>query len=443
MIHSSILTRFAFSAIVCGLSLASNVVPGKVVPSWPQTWDLQESTIAMICNASGWVDPAWGAQWGLVDLDWNGDKLNWSEQKPMNVEEDMVANMAAVKAINPKTKTWVYRACRGVLTAVCSRDHSNFCKYGKRNLSSILLTSPLCRAGNSCKALPWHTTVRKLLEDRSQWGLFMPLAGCMPTPGEYVCGPNATQNLYHDFEQTPHGDCGTGVECGEYVFNHLNASLTDFLLGEYFFGANGAANAAVDGYYVDDDWSSKGCSEMDANELQKMGLTPAQVTAMVAAWQANQQLWRSKLVAAGKFEWGLFYGGQQTAPGQNQTCGQCTCASFLAANCGADSPSQNGTLFYGYSRTAHSTPFPLPSPDQDLAAFLLARGPYAYFGYGWTGCIDATHPFTRPASLGLDLGAPQGFCGETAPGSGVWQREYEKYTVSLDCGAWQASFVPK
>jgi hypothetical protein len=75
----------------------------------------------------------------------------------------------------------------------------------------------------------------------------------MPTPGEYVCGPNATQNLYHDFEQTPHGDCGLGVECGEYVFNHLNTSLTDFLLGEYFFGtANGAGNPVVDGFYVDD-----------------------------------------------------------------------------------------------------------------------------------------------------------------------------------------------
>lgn len=53
----------------------------------------------------------------------------------------------------------------------------------------------------------------------------------MPSPGEYVCGPNATQNLFHDFEQTPKGDCGEGVECGEYVFNHRNASLLPFLLG--------------------------------------------------------------------------------------------------------------------------------------------------------------------------------------------------------------------
>lgn len=52
----------------------------------------------------------------------------------MDAEEDMVANMAAVKAVDPSTLTWVYR--------------------------------------NGAKALPWHTTVRRLLEDRSQWGLF-------------------------------------------------------------------------------------------------------------------------------------------------------------------------------------------------------------------------------------------------------------------------------
>lgn len=59
------------------------------------------------------------------------------------------------------------------------------------------------------------TTVREKLEDRDYWGWFMPNKGCNPSPGVYTCGPNATTNLYHDFEQTPHGDCGKGIECGE------------------------------------------------------------------------------------------------------------------------------------------------------------------------------------------------------------------------------------
>ena len=98
--------------------------------------------------------------------------------------------------------------------------------------------------------------------------------------------------------------------------------------------------------------------------------------------------------------------------------------------------------FYGFSREAHSKPFPLPSPAQDIAAFVLTRGPYAFMGYGWTGCFDASHPFTRPAELDLDLGTPLGFCSETAPGSNVWSRSFSRYTVSLDCSAWQATFAP-
>jgi hypothetical protein len=180
---------------------------------------------------------------------------------------------------------------------------------------------------------------------------------------------------------------------------------------------------------------------MDADAVQKMGMSQADVAAMITAWSNNQQAWRDKLVANGKFEWLMFYGGQQTAPKQNQTCGQCTCQSFLEVNCGQNSPSQNGTLFYGFSRPSHYKPFPLSTPDQDLAMFLLTRGPYAYFGYGWTGCIDSSHPFTRPSSLDIDYGEPQGYCSETSPG--IWTREYSKYSVQIDCTTFNATFTPK
>ena len=85
----------------------------------------------------------------------------------------------------------------------------------------------------------------------------------------------------------------------------------------------------------------------------------------------------------------------------------------------------------------------LRSPEQVIAAFLLTRGAYAYVGYGWTGCIDAQHPFTRPALLDADFGSPVGFCSETAPGSQVWTREIDNAVVSLDCGAWKANYTWK
>jgi hypothetical protein len=102
-------------------------------------------------------------------------------------------------------------------------------------------------------------------------------------------------------------------------------------------------------------------------------------------------------------------------------------------------------MFFGFSRVAHSQGWypngSLPYPDQDVAAFLLTRGPWAYIGYGWTGCADADHPFTRPASLDADYGVPEGFCHEVA--DGVWTREWSKATVSLDCNTFSAKIAPK
>jgi hypothetical protein len=322
----------------------------------------------------------------------------------MIAEEFMVANCDAIRAASGgQTACWVYR--------------------------------------NGVKALPWHASVRRLLEDRAQWGLFMPLAGCNPAPGVYTCGANASQNLYHDFEETPSAHtfrCGAGIECGEYVFNHRNASLRDFFLGDYFFpkpfpksvtGCKFSARACPARCapvtfptrppdYVDDAGEKTGPTEMDKDAVAKMGMTPADVTAMIAAWAANVQAYRDALVAAELFEWYLLDGGQQTAPGQNQTCGQCTCQTFLEAQCSANASAQSGTLFYGYSRSVHTQPWPLPTPDQDLAMFLLARGPYAFFGcvkraralFALPSARPPSPPFPSPCSL-----LPRGALALTPP----------------------------
>ena len=73
---------------------------------------------------------------------------------------------------------------------------------------------------------------------------------------------------------------------------------------------------------------------------------------------------------------------------------------------------------------------------RSLAAFLITRGPFAWFGYGWTGCADATHPFTRPKELEADYGVPQGFCEETKPG--VFERKWSKADISINCNDFTA-----
>eukprot|EP00730_Choanoeca_flexa_P007323 TRINITY_DN12312_c0_g1_i6.p2 TRINITY_DN12312_c0_g1~~TRINITY_DN12312_c0_g1_i6.p2 ORF type:complete len:328 (+),score=59.23 TRINITY_DN12312_c0_g1_i6:2846-3829(+) len=314
----------------------------------------------------------------------------------MDCEETMIANAENIKRANPKGVTWVY-----------------------------------C---NSVEALPWLTHVREKLEDPQYSGFFMAKAGCVPRSGHYICGPNATDNLYHDFEQTPQGACGVGVECGEYVFDHRNSSLQAWLLNDYFMDAKtGGNNPNVDGFYVDDSWSTAGPSEMDSDAVQKMGMSTQDVQDMIAAWTANQNAWRETVLDNGLFEWFLFYGTQQNAPGWDQTKPWDTCASYMRANCGPNTPPQNGTLFFGFSRIEHHEQWPLPHPTEDIAAFLLTRGPYAYIGYGWVGCADSSGsmPFTKPPELMQEYGMPLGDCTETNPG--VFQREYSRASVTLDC----------
>ncbi len=149
--------RITLLAALCAISAEAHVVPGKVKPTFPHTYDMQRSSGMMTCNSTGRLDPVFASKFGLVDIDWSNNKPTWSSTNPMSAEESMFENLKAIRALNPNVWGWVYR--------------------------------------NGIKALPWHTTVRKLLEDKAQWGLFMPVAGCMPQPGNYVCGPNATQNL--------------------------------------------------------------------------------------------------------------------------------------------------------------------------------------------------------------------------------------------------------
>ena len=75
-----------------------------------------------------------------------------------------------------------------------------------------------------CRDLPWVAFFRECQQES--------------------CGQGT---LYHDFEQTPRGDCGQGVECGEYLWNHSNGSmLTGFFVEEFVGGEQGMGSPYVD-----------------------------------------------------------------------------------------------------------------------------------------------------------------------------------------------------
>ena len=84
---------------------------------------------------------------------------------------------------------------------------------------------------------------------------------------------------------------------------------------------------------------------------------------------------------------------------------------------------------------------------QDLASFLLIRGDYAWLGHGWQGCAqpeaDAGGGYPFPPQLHADFGTPLGLCAETGAGSGVFQREFTKSSVKVDCNTGMPAIVMK
>ena len=368
-----------------------------LIPPWAPTWNMSLSTAFMPCKATGVgpvpFDPHVAAKWGLADTDWSNGRYWYSQQHPQNCEETLLAQAQANHALNPLGHQMVYR--------------------------------------NAIKGLPWFTSVREKLQDQAYWGWFLPYKGCR----DYSCGPNATQNLYHDSELTPKGDCGLGVECGEYLFDLRNESCREWLRGDYILGPTGMGDptGSVQGWYFDDQWNSAGPSEEDPRAVAACGLTPSDVADLSAAFKLSFWEKINATIAAGGFVF-----DQLLSPAPfNLSSAPAQCAPFLRSTCGPKGLPQSSAFLLQFSRNNHTAPWPLPYPLQDIASFLLVRGDHSFIGYAWAGCFDE-QTYERPQELDWDYGLPLNLCSETAPGSGIFTRNYTRADVQMDCN----SFVP-
>lgn len=122
------------------------------------------------------------------------------------------------------------------------------------------------------------------------------------------------------------------------------------------------------------------------NVTEDIGLTQADFTQISTAYNANMGALRTATLAAGKFSWQMLWTGGSSATGKGSTVPRPVvtrdgCAPQLRALCGADSPAQTRAMMYAFD-TPRGDPSKLPSFDQDLANFLLIRGPYAWLGHG-------------------------------------------------------------
>jgi len=398
------------------------------VPTYPPMYLMNASTIIMPCNNSGMTDPSTTTGWGYIDFDWSNAKKLWAAAKPMNCAELLLKQVDITTSASPGTTVYVYR--------------------------------------NSIKALPWYTSVREKLVDPAYSAWYLNFSS-KATPHVPKCDDNYKPPLcsdyYHDQSQTPEypggdGDCsapacdvGT-VPVGEYIWDPRawnvavkGQTFGDWFINDYLFDATGGANPKVSGFFFDDQWTTSGPTEYESHAVEDMGLTQAELQDITNAYWANMAEVYKTVLARGKFSWQQLWTGQGDGPQSiGDTCPgplvhQTSCAADLRKLCTANSQAQNRFMMYAFTPgKCNMDPSTLSMFEQDLANFLLVRGKYAVLGHGWLGC---SRKYTFPSALNVDYGEPMDLCKEVS--TGVFQREWSKATVEMNCNSWTGTIKMK
>jgi hypothetical protein len=418
---------------------------------------MSRSTVLYGCNASGPHNMAEAAAYGIMAYDWSHAKFEWVNSHPMNDDARLLSQAEAVMAVDPgvlgeQPKVWLYR--------------------------------------NKIKALNWIGQVREKLDDPQYAGWFVRFKDYrgrasnnsyhMGAPacdwyGDGKSGPPKCSGFYHDQGQAPtregagpayarpnhksnvcieQCDCGPTNPCGEYTFDHRNASFAKWYVDEWMISNQTLLhNPPISLGWLDDSIGFNGVSELmtpHGSWVLDTGSSPADMLAHVTAFHANIARLQRAVVDRKGFYWQMVQGkGPKVRPiaGTNDTCHAKTrqipatqCASTLREWCTPDpAPWQVAHVYFVCPMEMANA-----STARDATAeFLLTRGYFAWIGYSWMGCFPMpTHaPFKngtwlrpRPVLWDADYGGrPTGPCKETAPASGVFRRAYPNAEVEWNC----------
>ena len=449
------------------------------VPRWNPTWNMSRSTILYTCNASAMHSVDEAVRYGVVVYDWSNAKHLWVNAQPMNDEELLTKQAEMVLAVDPgvageQPRVWVYR--------------------------------------NKIKALNWYSSVRKKLDDPRFAGYFVKFRDYkgrssnnsyhVPACDFYGTkeSPPKCSGFYHDQTQSPtrlgagkqfspgaaycnpacfhdakghkknvscintceaQCDCGTVNPCGEYTFDHRNASFSDWWINEYMISNHTLLHKPMINLgWLDDGIGLNGMSEASPGWVADTGSTPEQMQDHVDAFSANIGKLQRRVVDLGGFYWQMIRGaGPQVAPvpvdATHQHCHKphprnvttAQCKETLRTWCSDASPATRVAQRYLQCPLAMQDP---ALAESATAEFLLSRGPFAWIGYGWTGCAEEARyrgtylypfglpEFPRPQLWDEDFGGEAlETCWEQGVDSGVFMRRYPNATVKWDCNTGQ------
>ena len=401
--------------------------PAPAIPPWEPSWSMARSTVAFPANFTGAYNPALAARFGLNMFDQSNGQLLWSahvhhfdETPDMFDMEDFLLNqqIAPVKAINPDSKAFIYRSGQCALSYVkVFRDE--MMDSSKKHLWISYRPNGTGTAGSVYSEV---------------------------SPGPFCPGSNGTL-------PPPAGGwwpslSGKNITCGDdWFFDFTVPAARDLYTSDSVLRI---ADKRVDGFFYDD---VEGLGTEHGALIRKTGISNRDVAAWNAARLPVYTTMHTKLRNSGKFEWHMFVDGDLdpvSTIGARSNPTNTTCTSWMRRNCprNYDNVALMMTLASPFllhapgarPGTVIPEPYKFYWQKQQLAAFLLIRGKHAFFGTGWA--VGLVHEWSD--LYDIDFGVPAGQCTEPQPG--VFNRQWSKYNVTLDCNAgasgWEAKFQP-
>ena len=168
-----------------------------LAPPFPQTWQLNRSTIIHTSNKSGWTDTASAARYGIISFDAQNAEALWltPNRSECTAEEALIEQARQVKAVAPSTKVLVYR--------------------------------------NVMWALQWLSSQRVAMEDPTKAHYFLRYPVPTPTPTA------AAGNIY--YTQAHEGN--------QYLWNYSNPEAVKYFMEEVVMGEGGVGSPHVDGMF--------------------------------------------------------------------------------------------------------------------------------------------------------------------------------------------------
>lgn len=390
-------------------------------PSWPANYAMNASVYSGYLNAAylrqaDEAEAAAIARHGLITLSWMQDIChNTRNTTPpscryAHADDSLRQQAAALRRLNPSARVLIYRNC-----ALGLSSYGEQCKkmYDKQQAAWWL------RAGDTPSGAILNDGIDPTQGARADRAAF----NCSPGgPGLHLMDqylwdyrrPDAQQFLVDDLKGLAAGADGIWLDD-----THAVRLLTSLLLPLFCAAAELPA-----------------ASQFNEHAALEKGYSAASVAAIQTGLESAAEKAQAELAAMGK--WVYHFENNVMIPlvqGDKPTC----IKSLLAANVTGATQHMFGTMqlptFLAKETSANHNFL------QNLAAFLLTRGDYSFFGAVGPGDAAVFDPPSGSrwfAEYDMDYGVPVGGMRLVAPG--VYAREWSRLTVQLDCNKFAASF---